>query len=444
MSELNTGDYLEYVSDLKPAIEGLRLGEYSDLVDQHGHQYIDIVMECQGTQGLALLGYLHVLEACGLRFIGIGATSTGAITAIALAAVGRPSERRVEPLIGALSHLPVGDFVDGRHDGDSDAMSAIQAWLDDDAGTISKVWKTSRILDNFSDIGAINRGEAFHRWMDRLLRNMNSGLALSVQRLRARMNDLPGLLVRDSADESDFRQRRHAPAWEVINGTRVHLTAGQPDRLCVVAADIATETRVKLPEMAPLLWPHPEQVNVADFARAAISIPGLFATFKVKSLPADEARPLWRGQNWPESSLAGEFLPEVHHLVDGGVLSSFPIDAFHDKAQVPLRPTFGVKLRSGGHKHRIHGMQKVMSQSFKTARSIMDEECLRRDPDHSRLVAHIDADDIGWLDFAMDKDTQLRLFRMGAMAATSFLRTFNWREYKRIRRALAEAHKPHG
>ena len=38
------------------------------------------------------------------------------------------------------------------------------------------------------------------------------------------------------------------------------------------------------------------------------------------------------------------------------------------------------------------------------------------------------------------KETKLRLFRMGAVTATSFLRQFNWRDYKRIRRSLAEAY----
>lgn len=440
MAHVTAAEFLAQINDLTPAIDGLRLGEYSDLTDAEGHQYIDIVMEGGGTLGLALLGYLHVLEEVGLRFIGIGGTSAGAISAIALAAANRPGEPRVDRLIEAVANMPMADFVDGRKDGDDDAMSALRSWLDDDSHTIGKIWRTSRILDNLNDIHALNRGEVFHRWMDQLLRDMNGGQALTVQQLRVRMNDLPTLLVSNSADASDFHHLPNAPIWEVVNGTRVYLPRGKPDQLCVVAADISTETKVCLPRMAAMYWHQPDQVNVADFARASMSIPGFFATFKVTSLPADEARPLWRNEEWPERCYEGDFLPAVHHFVDGGVLSNFPIDAFHQKTRVPLRPTFGVKLQWDEHKHDIPGVLKVFSQSFNTARHAMDAEFIKQNPDYSKLVAYIDTEDINWLDFAMSKETKLRLFRMGALTAVAFLQGFNWRDYKRIRRSLAEAY----
>lgn len=440
MSRLTAAEFLAQVDDLAPAIEALRLGEYSDVLDAEGHQYVDIVMEGGGTLGLALLGYLHVLESVGLRFIGIGGTSAGAISAIALAAANRPGEPRVGSLIEAIGNMPMADFVDGRQDGDDDATSALQSWLDDNSHTVSKLWRTSRILDNLNDIHALNRGEVFHRWMDELLRSMNGGQALTVQQLRVRMNDLPVLLVSENADASDFRHLPNAPIWELVNGKRVYLPRSKPDQLCVVTADISTETKVSLPQMAAMYWRQPDQVNVADFARASMSIPGFFATFKVNSLPADEARPLWRSQEWPERCYEGDFLPAVHHFVDGGVLSNFPIDAFHQRTRVPLRPTLGVKLQWDEHKHDIPGVLKVFSQSFNTARHAMDAEFIKQNPDYSKLVAYIDTEEINWLDFAMDKPTKLRLFRMGAQTAVAFLRGFNWRDYKRIRRSLAEAY----
>jgi len=440
MAHLTAAEFLDRIDDLTPAIEGLRLGEYSDLFDAEGHQYVDIVMEGGGTLGVALLGYLHVLEEVGLRFIGVGGTSAGAISAIALAAANWPGERRVDRLLEAIANMPLADFVDGRHDGDDDALSALRTWLDQGSHAVGRIWRTTRILDNLKDLHALNRGEAFHRWMDQLLRGMNGGQPLTVQQLRVRMNDLPTLLVSDNADASDFRHDPDAPLWEVVNGTRVFLPRHKPDQLCVVAADISTETKVSLPRMAALFWTHPDQVNVADFARASMSIPGFFSPFKVKSLPAEEARPLWRSQGWPERCYEGDFLPAVHHFVDGGVLSNFPIDAFHNRTRVPLRPTLGVKLQWDEHKHDIPGVMKVFSQSFNTARHAMDGEFLKQNPDYSKLVAYIDTEDISWLDFAMQDETKLRLFRMGAATAVSFLRSFNWRDYKRIRRALALAH----
>ena len=440
MSHVSAADFLSHIADLEPAIDALHLGEYSDLIDAEGHQYIDLVMEGGGTLGLALLGYLYVLEKAGLRFIGIGGTSAGAISAVALAAANRPSEPRIDRLMEALANMPMAAFVDGRKEGDDDAMQALQTWLNEDSSLVAKIWKTSRILDNLNEIKALNRGEVFHQWMDQLLRDLNGGQPMTAQQLRVRMNDLPPLLVRDSADESDFRAQPDAPLWEIVNGVRVYLPKRKPDQLCVVAADVSTETKVMLPAMAPLYWPQPDQVNVADFARASMSIPGFFATFKVKSLPPEVARPLWRSQEWPERCYEGDFLPETHHFVDGGVLSNFPIDAFHNKTRVPLRPTLGVKLQWDEHKHDIHSVLSVLGQSFNTARHAMDAEFLKQNPDYSKLVAYIDTEDIGWLDFAMDSPTKLRLFRMGAKTAIAFLQSFNWRDYKRIRRSLAAAY----
>ena len=439
---VTAADFLQHIDDLHGDILQLRAKDYSDLVDADGHQYIDLVMEGGGTLGLALLGYLHVLESAGLRFIGIGGTSAGAISAIALAAANTPAQPRVDKLIAALANMPMAEFVDGRKDGDSDAMEALQAWLDGDASTLRKVWKTTQVLDNLSEIHALNRGVVFHRWMDSLLRGMNQGQPMTVGALRERMNTLPPLRVRDSADPEDFRsQPQNAPLWEDVLGVRRYLVHQQRDQLCVVTADISTETKVYLPQMAELYWTQPDAVNVADFARASMSIPGFFATFQLPSRPIDEAtRTVWKDHTeWPARCYQGEFLPKTHHFVDGGVLSNFPIDAFHNTSRVPLRPTLGVKLQWDEHNIEIKGLPSVIGGAFNTARHAMDNEFIKHNPDYTHLVAYIDTGKISWLDFGMQRDTKLKLFRLGAETAIDFLKNFDWENYKRVRRSLVEA-----
>lgn len=436
-------DFLLHIQDLQGQILALQAGQYSDLIDAQGHQYIDLVMEGGGTLGLALLGYLHVLEEAGLRFIGIGGTSAGAISAVALAAANTPGERRVSRLIDALANMPMASFVDGRKDGDDDAIEALNTWLDEDSGTLNTIWKTTKVLDNLREIHALNRGVAFHRWMDQLLRDSNEGQPLTVKQLRERMNALPPLLVRATASEADHANRPGGPLWETVGDERHFLPRPARDHLCVIAADISTETRVKLPAMAALYWPDPDAVNVADFARASMSIPGFFATFQVPSLPPDVARPLWQSQGWHDRDYEGDFLPTMHHFVDGGVLSNFPIDAFHNKHGVPLRPTLGVKLQWDEHKHDIKGLLSVIGGAFNTARHVLDTEFIKENPDFRRLVAYIDTGKISWLDFGMPKQTKLQLFRLGAETAIAFLQTFNWTDYKRVRRDLVKANQEH-
>jgi len=439
---VTAADFLHHIRDLDASIQQLQAHTYSDLIDADGHQYIDLVMEGGGTLGLALLGYLHVLELAGLRFIGVGGTSAGAISAIALAAAGTPAQPRVGRLIEALANMPMAAFVDGRKDGDTDAMDALQAWLDDDASTLRQVWKTTQVLDNLSEIHALNRGVVFHQWMDQLLRGMNQGQPMTVKALRERMNTLPPLRVRDSADPEDFRsQPKDAPLWEDVRGMRHYIVHQQRDQLCVVTADISTETKVYLPQMAALYWPQPDAVNVADFARASMSIPGFFATFQLPSRPVDgDTVAVWKEHTeWPERCYQGDFLPKTHHFVDGGVLSNFPIDAFHNTSRVPLRPTLGVKLQWDEHNIEIKGLPSVIGGAFNTARHAMDNEFIKHNPDYTHLVAYIDTGDISWLDFGMQRHTKLDLFRRGAESAIDFLQHFDWENYKRVRRSLVEA-----
>jgi len=64
----------------------------SDITDTKGNQYVDMVMEGGGVFGIALLGYIYVLEQANIRFLGIGGTSAGSIVALLLAALNRRDE----------------------------------------------------------------------------------------------------------------------------------------------------------------------------------------------------------------------------------------------------------------------------------------------------------------------------------------------------------------
>jgi NTE family protein len=438
MDIVTEGQFLDHIRDLNGQINALQGRPYSDIVDAEGHQYIDLVMEGGGTLGLALLGYLHVLEQAGLRFIGIGGTSAGAISAIALAAAATPAHPRVSRLLKDMANMPMASFVDGRKPGDDDAMDALQTWLDEDSGTLKTIWKTTQVLDNLREIHALNRGDVFHAWMDQLLKGTNGGHTLTVATLRQRMNTVPDLFVQPNALVSDFQDTIGNALWEEHGGQRRLLFKPRPNLLCVIAADISTETKVKFPEMADLYWEHPDDVNVADFARASMSIPGFFATFQLKSLPTDAALPRWRKLGWHAKNYEGDFLPSVHHFVDGGVLSNFPIDAFHEASRVPLRPTLGVKLQWDEHKHEFKGLLSVIGGAFNTARHAMDAEFIKANQDYGQLVAYIDTGEISWLDFGMTTDTKLDLFRRGATTAIKFLQDFDWEGYKGIRRKLVE------
>lgn len=431
-------DFTKSVSDLMPALEGIRAGSkrYSDIEDDHGNQYIDLVMEGGGTLGIALLGYIYMLEQANLRFIGIGGTSAGAVSAIALATAGRPTEGRLDKLIEVLANMPMKSFVDGKDKGDADAREAVEAWLEG-KGAIAKLWTMAQIIDNLREIDGLNRGDAFQHWMSEMLKNLNNGETLTVRALRERMTDLGTVLWIKGESRTD--PALPSSLYEQDGEHRKYRLNRNRDYLAIVAADIATETRLELPRMAGYIWAKPDELDVALLARASMSIPVFFAPLHVKSRDPDEVRGLWRELQRPDEAYLGKFLPDRHCLVDGGVLSNFPIRAFHSKGRMPLRPTFGVKLQYDTYKNKVENVFDVVRHAFNSARHALDLEFIEENPDYKRLVAYIDTGDIQWLDFAMGDEVKLDLFRRGAKAALDFLRRFDWEDYRRVRRLLLES-----
>ncbi len=83
------------------------------------------------------------------------------------------------------------------------------------------------------------------------------------------------------------------------------------------------------------------------------------------------------------------------------------------------------------------GMSAAM---ISTMRQIHDYDFLLRNPDFSKLICRIDADQtFNWLNFNMSPADQIALFNLGAKKAMDFIETFNWEEYKDIRKALLQA-----
>ena len=71
-----TQQVFHLVDELKTDIKK-RKKQFSDIIDDNGHQYVDLVMEGGGVLGIALVGYTYVLEQVGIRFLQVGGTSAG-------------------------------------------------------------------------------------------------------------------------------------------------------------------------------------------------------------------------------------------------------------------------------------------------------------------------------------------------------------------------------
>lgn len=418
----------------------------SDIVDEKGHQYIDLVMEGGGMLGIALVGYTWALEEMGIRFFGIGGTSAGSINAVLLAALDVPENAKSPRLLNELANKNFYDFVDGG----SDVRDLISLALSDNAAfkTVRLAWKAFKVKNKLCTSYGLNSGDAFAKWLHGLLAGEDIE---NLQQLERRLATRPAGL-------------------RLIDGTALDEEACPRGSLVIVAADVTTETRVEFPRMAKLYWAEPERVSPAVLARASMSIPFFFEPMRISNIPGgDEAR-----ENWKQ--LAGysvdtdptATIPDTVMFVDGGVMSNFPIDAFHSRGRVPQMPTFGVKLEydyrskspkklPGRGKGRLKNLAPLASAIFNSSRHTLDYEFIKKNPDYKHLVQFIpctyedpktgDTHGYNWLDFNMSDKHKEELFIQGATKAIEFVDQFSspygeysskWKFYKELRRGLID------
>ncbi|MBZ0092590.1 MAG: patatin-like phospholipase family protein [Sulfuricellaceae bacterium] len=396
-------------SELLPRLAGLKAKQFSDIIDDEGLQYVDLVMEGGGMLGIALVGYTWALEQAGIRFLGIGGTSAGSINALLLAALDEPAKAKSPKLLAEMTSLDFFSFVDG----DGDARDFIESWVAG-AGKVKLAFKAMQVLDTLNEREGLNPGRVFQDWVASLLDR--EGIR-SLAGLRARMNKLPrGLRQRD--------------------GTRLDTPALAGVRLAIVAADVSTETKVIFPDNADLYFAEPDSMNPALFVRASMSIPYFFEPLRLEPLPdGEEARARWSAVGYDAATENGG-IPRYALFVDGGIMSNFPIDVFHTYSGIPAAPTFGVKLEYDKRRHPIDGPFELFGAM---ARHCLDYDFLHRNPEYKRLVQWIPCQGYNWLDFNMSDEHKAGLFKEGASRAAEFLEGFDWAGYKAIRAKLAEA-----
>jgi len=397
--------------EIMARVEALKAAQkaYSDVTDAEGHQYVDLVQEGGGVLGIALVGYTFVLEQAGIRFFSLAGTSAGAINTLMLASLGRIPDSKSTKILDLLVNKNLFDFVDG----EPSIKSLLQGFIDGKpnwwlwmkaAGNIRK------IISLINSKLGINPGLDFEGWIrEKLAKN---GINTTQDLLEYR-NFVPALTCRDGRPTNDLKPK-----------------------LVMITSDVTTQTKVQFPEMAPLYWKEPDKVHPSVYLRASMSIPIFFFPVIADDIPDDEMAKA----RWLEMVRYRGEIPEKVAFVDGGLLSNFPINVFHNAKSVPRLPTFGVRLSSfRDESNKTDNFFQFAGAMIGTMRHIYDFDFFLRNPDYQYIIGSIDADSqYNWLDFNMPDDKKLSLFLLGASKAIDFLEGFNWPEYKKIREKLLE------
>jgi NTE family protein len=194
-------------------------------------------------------------------------------------------------------------------------------------------------------------------------------------------------------------------------------------KLVVMATDVTRGRLLRLPWDYELLNLDPDEQLVADAVRASISIPLYFEPVDVRD------------------GISGERTT----LVDGGILSNFPIEIFdRTDAVMPRWPTLGVKVVPGlpaGDAELFPALAlpmlppvHLLEQVVATAIVGNDQTYLER-PCVRRRTIQVDTSAVGVVEFDAPRQTREEVVANGAAAADRFLLGWDWERFKRDCRA---------
>jgi NTE family protein len=189
-------------------------------------------------------------------------------------------------------------------------------------------------------------------------------------------------------------------------------------RLVVTVADVTTGQLVRLPwDYRRVYGVDPDDQQVADAVRASMSIPFFFR---------------------PASLTSRAGLTST--LLDGGILSNFPIDSLDRlDGKKPRWPTFGVTLLPNLPEGNdavipalralnVLGSTKLLEEVITTMLVGRDQAYLNQ-PWVSARTIRVDSTDVGFLDFGISGKHVKMLYDKGYTAAVKFLSTWDWRAY---------------
>lgn len=235
-------------------------------------------------------------------------------------------------------------------------------------------WYKPRTWNFFRSLGQY-QGDYFEQFMHRLLK------AKGVTTFR-------DLLSPNTDDHRDGRYR-----WT----------------LKVVAADLTLGRMVTLPNDATLYDMDPDDLVVSKAVRASMSIPFFFKPVRM----------------------------DGSYLVDGGLLSNFPIHLF-DQEGTPDWPTFGILLQedSYGQAHDIHGPISFFKAMFQTLMKFHDKKSIHPEDFLHRTIT-VPVGKTETTNFSITRQEREELYRSGQQAAIHFLNRWTWPKYlewaKRVR-----------
>ncbi|MFH0942193.1 MAG: patatin-like phospholipase family protein [Chloroflexota bacterium] len=178
-------------------------------------------------------------------------------------------------------------------------------------------------------------------------------------------------------------------------------------KLRVITSDITRGCLLVLPQDIAEYGIPAEELGVARAVRMSMSIPFFYKPVKLQNRRTGTAS----------------------YLVDGGLLSNFPVWLFDTEGAAPEWPTFGFKLVEPGEgkPHRVRGPISLLSALFATMLEAHDRRHIKEQ--HFVRTIAIPTLGIGTTEFDIPRERSEALYQSGRAAAERFLTTWDFAGY---------------
>ena len=174
-----------------------------------------------------------------------------------------------------------------------------------------------------------------------------------------------------------------------------------PGTLKLVASDLTNGKMIVLPDDLDQYGISPESFPIARAIRMSCSIPFFFEPVKLKIGSGDTI------------------------VVDGGVLSNFPMWIFDDETGKKERPVLGLKLSQSENEketRQINNALQLFEALFSTMKNAHDNKYISRK--HEKDIIFIPVEGYSATEFDIDEETKNELIEIGRSCTLKFLKTW--------------------
>jgi NTE family protein len=184
-------------------------------------------------------------------------------------------------------------------------------------------------------------------------------------------------------------------------------------KLRVIASDLSSRTMLVLPQDIEQYGVNPKDLDVALAVRMSMSIPFFYEPVRLKDKTTNQDC----------------------YIVDGGLLSNFPVWLFDTPGVTNSWPTFGFKLFDPGTERKIGGPVSLLKELYSTMIEARDARHIKN-VNFARTIA-IPVLGIGATEFGLSKEKSEALYQSGRQAAERFFDTYNHDTF--VKRFLVDA-----